>query len=222
MEALKNLPGDLLSYYVQGGAVMHMISVLSVASLTTIIYKLIAFRQVKLNLNEFISKVRGALLKGNVKGAMGVCEEHRGPVASIVKSGLLKFGKPRDEIEKTMENAAIHEVAYLEKYLTVLATIANIAPLLGFLGTVVGMILSFEIIAQHGLNNPGLVAKGISVALLTTAYGLIVAFVTQPFYNYFISKVATHTREMETAANILFETFDEMEKSGAAKAATTV
>ena len=89
-----------------------------------------------------------------------------------------------------MENAAIHEVAYLEKYLTVLATIANIAPLLGFLGTVVGMILSFEVIAEHGLNNPGLVAKGISVALLTTAYGLIVAFVTQPFYNYFTSKVA--------------------------------
>ena len=66
-----------------------------------IVYKLIAFRRVKLNLTEFISKVRGALLKGNLKGAMGVCEENRGPVASIVKSGLLKYGKPRDEIEKT-------------------------------------------------------------------------------------------------------------------------
>jgi len=218
VEALKNLPGDLLGYYIQGGPVMHAISVLSLASLTTIIYKLIAFRQVKLNLNEFISKVRGALLKGNVKGAMGVCEEHRGPVASIVKTGLLKFGKPRDEIEKTMENAAIHEVAYLEKYLTVLATIANIAPLLGFLGTVVGMILSFEVIAEQGLNDPGAVAKGISVALLTTAYGLIVAFFTQPFYNYFTSKVGAYTREIETASNILFETFDEMEHSGASEA----
>jgi biopolymer transport protein ExbB len=176
----------------------------------TIIYKLIAFRQVKLNLTEFISKVRGSLLKGNVKGAMSICEEYRGPVAAIVKSGLLKHGKTHEEIEKTMENAAIHEVAYLEKYHTVLATIANIAPLLGFLGTVVGMILAFEVIAEQGLNDPGEVAKGISVALLTTAYGLIVAFVTLPFYNYFTSKVSAYTREIETASNILLETLDEM------------
>jgi len=216
VDSITNLPGDLLRYYLEGGAVMHMISVLSLASITTIIYKLISFRQVKLNLNEFISKVRGSLLKGNVQGAMGVCEEHRGPVASIVKTGLLKYGKPRDEIEKTMENAAIHEVAYLEKYLTVLATIANIAPLLGFLGTVVGMILAFEVIAEQGLNDPGAVAKGISVALLTTAYGLIVAFVTQPFYNFFTSKVGAYTRQIETASNILFETFDEMDQQGAA------
>ncbi len=216
MSSIADLPGDLLHYYLEGGAVMHMISVLSLASITTIVYKLISFRQVKLDLNEFISKVRGSLLKGNVQGAMGVCEEHRGPVASIVKTGLLKYGKPRDEIEKTMENAAIHEVAHLEKYLTVLATIANIAPLLGFLGTVVGMILAFEVIAQQGLNDPGAVAKGISVALLTTAYGLIVAFVTQPFYNFFTSKVGAYTREIETASNILVETFDEMDQTSTA------
>lgn len=214
MDALNNFGGDLLRYYTDGGWVMHPISMLSIASMFTIVYKVIALRKVKLNLNEFVSKLRGALLKGNVKGAMGICEEHRGPVASIVKSGLLKFGKPRDEIEKTMENAAIHEVAYLEKYLTVLATISSIAPLLGFLGTVVGMVLSFEVIATQGLNDPGAVAKGISQALLTTAYGLIVAFFTQPFYNYFTSKVSSYTREIETASNILFETFDEMDETG--------
>ena len=109
----------------------------------------------------------------------------------------------------------VHEVAHLEKYLPVLATVANIAPLLGFLGTVVGMILSFAVIAQHGLNNPALVAKGISVALLTTAYGLVVAFVTQPFYNFFTSKVSAYTRQIETASNILFETFEEMDHSDA-------
>ncbi len=216
MNSIADLPGDLLHYYLEGGPVMHMISFLSLASITTIVYKLISFRQVKLDLNEFISRVRGSLLKGNVQGAMGVCEEHRGPVPSIVKTGLLKYGKPRDEIEKTMENAAIHEVAHLEKYLAVLATIANIAPLLGFLGTVVGMILAFEVIALQGLNDPGAVAKGISVALLTTAYGLIVAFVTQPFYNFFTSKVGAHTREIETASNILVETFDEMDQPSTA------
>jgi biopolymer transport protein ExbB len=213
--AIGDLGGDLWKYYIDGGVTMHFISALWLTSLSTIIYKLIIFRQVKLNLNEFISKVRGSLLKGNIKGAMGVCEEYRGPVSAIVKSGLLKFGKSHDEIEKTMENAAIHEVAYLEKYLAVLATVANIAPLLGFLGTVVGMILSFDVIATQGLNDPGAVAKGISVALLTTAYGLIVAFVTQPFYNFFTSKVGAYTREIETASNILFETFDEMEHQSA-------
>jgi biopolymer transport protein ExbB len=217
VETLANLPGDLWKYYNDGGPVMHMISILSLFSITTIVYKMIVFFRIRTNLNEFISKVRAALLKGNVKGAMVVCEETGGPLGAIIKTGLLKYGSPKDEIEKTMENAAIHEVAYLEKYLTVLATITNIAPLLGFLGTVVGMILSFEIIAIHGLNNPGLVAKGISVALLTTAYGLIVAFVTQPFYNFFSSKVASYTREIETAANILFETFDEMDRMGSQK-----
>jgi len=219
VEALRNLPGDLLRYYMDGGMVMHFISFLSLFSLTAIIYKLIVFRKMKLNVNQFMAQVRGNLLKGNVKGAMGVCEQHKSPVAAIIKAGLLKHGQPREQIEKTMESAAIHEVAYLEKYLTVLSTITAIAPLLGFLGTVVGMILSFEVIATQGLNDPGAVAKGISVALLTTAYGLIVAFFTQPFYNYFTSKVAAYTRQIETAANILLETFDEMDRMGGEKTA---
>lgn len=209
---MANLAGDLWKYYGDGGWVMHGISVLSLVAITTIIYKLIAFRRVNINVNDFIARVRSSLLKGNVKGAIQACEEQRSPVASIVKSGLLKFGQPRNQMEKAMENAAIHEIAYLEKYHTVLATVANIAPLLGFLGTVVGMVLSFDAIAKQGLNNPGLVAKGISAALLTTAYGLIVAFVTQPFYNYFTAKVAAYTRQIETAANIMFETIDEMDR----------
>jgi biopolymer transport protein ExbB len=216
-ETLSKLPGDLIEYYWDGGWVMHPISVLSIISLAVIIYKLIVFWRVRLNLNEFVSKMRANLLKGNVQGAIQVCEQYGGPVGAIMKSGLLKVGRPRDEIEKTMENAAIHEVAYLERYLTVLATVANIAPLLGFLGTVVGMVVSFDVIAEQGLNDPGAVAGGISQALLTTAWGLIVAFFTQPFYNYFMSKVAAYTRQIETAANILFETLDEMERMNVAK-----
>lgn len=215
---ITGLAGDLLQYYRDGGNVMHGIALLSILSITTIIYKMIVFRRVSMDVNTFIAKVRKSLLTGNVQGAVKVCEEHRGPVASIVKSGLLKFGSPRDEVEKTMANAAIHEVAYLEKYLAVLATITNIAPLLGFLGTVVGMVLSFDVIATQGLNNPGAVAKGISQALLTTAFGLIVAFVTQPFYNYFTSKISGHIREIETVSNILLETFDEVERMGTTKA----
>lgn len=213
--------GDLWKYYLAGGNTMHLITLCSLFSVTTIIYKLVVFSRVSTNVNEFIARVRSSLLKGNMKAAIQACEEQRSPVASIIKAGLLKYNDraPRQTIEKTMESASIHEVAYLEKYLAVLATVTNIAPLLGFYGTVVGMIMSFDVIAEAGLNNPGLVAKGISVALLTTAWGLIVAFISQPFYNYFSSRVAACIREIETAANIMFETFDEMDKMSGVKSA---
>ena len=221
MESLQNLPADLLRYYLAGGFVMHLISACALLSLATIAYKLVVFRRVKININEFIARVRSSLLKGNMKAAIQVCEEQRSPVASVVRTGLLKYGDraQRDQIEKTMESAAIHEVAYLEKHLPILATITTTAPLLGFVGTVVGMILAFDAIADAGLSNPGLVARGISVALVTTAWGLIVAFFTQPFYNYFLAKVAAYTREIQTAANILFETFDEIDRMSGIRSA---
>ena len=132
------------------------------------------------------------------------------PQMKIVRvDGSLFFGAVPN-VQRALR--ALRERAPEQKFLMVLATVTNIAPLIGFFGTVVGMILSFDVIAEHGLNNPGLVAKGISVALLTTAYGLIVAFVTQPFYNYFVGKISAYTRSMETVSNILFETFDEMER----------
>ncbi|MEE8412632.1 MAG: hypothetical protein V3S47_09010, partial [Acidobacteriota bacterium] len=109
-----NIVGDLFQYYQDGGLVMHGISMLSLVSVTTIIYKLVVFRRVSSNVNEFIARVRSALLKGNVKAAIEVCEESQTPVASVTKSALLKHGSPREQVEKSMENAAIHEVAYLE------------------------------------------------------------------------------------------------------------
>lgn len=214
MESLREFGGTLLKYYLDGGNTMHFITLCSVFSLTTIIYKMFVFRKAKSDISAFIGRIRSTLLKGDLKGAVQACEETRGPIAAILKSGLLKYGKTRDEIERTMENAAIHEVAFLEKYLTVLATVVNLAPLLGFYGTVAGMIISFDVIAKQGLNNPAAVARGISIALITTAYGLIVAFFTQPFYNYFVSRVSVYTREIETCSNILLETFDEMERLG--------
>ena len=206
--------GDLWTYYWDGGIVMHFISLCSFVGVMAIIYKLIVFRKARINTNDFISRMRKALLNGDIDGAVKVCDQFKGPVPIVCKTGLMKYGSSRDEIEKAMENAAIHEVAYLEKWLVAIATVTNIAPLLGFFGTVIGMIISFDVISKQGLNNPGMVAHGISVALLTTAWGLIVAFVCQPFYNWFTGKVAYHIREMETCSNILFETLDEMQGAG--------
>ncbi|MCB1053650.1 MAG: MotA/TolQ/ExbB proton channel family protein, partial [Acidobacteria bacterium] len=143
--------------------------------------------------------------------AVQVCETFKGPIASILKTGLMKFGDPKEEIEKSMENAAMHEIARLERGLPVLSSISNLAPILGFLGTVTGMINSFDALSQ--LNDPGAVAAGISQALITTAGGLIVAVPTLLAYSYFTTRVNAFIREIESASAVLMESFSQMERS---------
>ena len=199
----------------QGGVIMWMLLVFSVIALAIIIERFIALWRAKINVNEFLQKIRKALIVNrSVREAVKVCEQYRGPVASIMKVGLLKHGHPKEEVEKAIENAAAYEMGRLERGLTVLATTANVAPLLGFLGTVTGMIRSFDALAQAGLSNPGLVASGIKEALTTTAGGLAVAIPVQIAYNYFMSRIGRFVREIETAANMLLETFGEMKRSG--------
>ena len=209
--------GTLLHYFYQGGWVMYPLLAISIVSIGFIIERLyvIMFKS-KVNTNHLVAHVRKALLARDLRASVQVCEKYRGPVAAILKAGILKYGAPRDEVEKTIENSALHELARLERGLAVLASASNIAPIIGFLGTVVGMIASFDAIASQGLNNPALVAKGISVALITTAGGLIVAVITLPFYNFFTSRIAVFVREMETSANILLETFAEMDQAAPA------
>jgi biopolymer transport protein ExbB len=198
-----------------GGPVMWLLLGFSVVALAFIIERFIALRRAKINVNEFLNKIRKALIVNRSVGdAKKICEQYRGPVASIIKAGLLKYGRPKEEIEKTIENAALYELSRLERGLTVLATIANVAPLLGFLGTVTGMIASFDVLAEAGLSNPGLVAVGIKEALYTTAGGLAVAIPVQIAYNYFMSRINRFVRDIETAANMLLEAFTEMERSG--------
>jgi biopolymer transport protein ExbB len=153
--------------------------------------------------------LRGKLVDKDVPGAIAVCEHHRGPVAAIVKAGLLRYGRPKDELELALQDASAHELANLERGLPILATVAMISPLLGFLGTVTGMINSFEALASVGLNNPAAVAKGISEALITTAAGLSIAIPVQMAYNYFITNVNTVVRTMESAAHVVIESLGE-------------
>jgi biopolymer transport protein ExbB len=193
----------------------------SVAAVAVSIERFIALRRARINVNEFLAKVRKALVVNrSIREAIKVCEQYRGPVASIMKAGLLKYGQPKEDIEKTIENAALFEMGRLERFLPVLATTANVAPLLGFLGTVTGMIKSFDALAAAGLSNPGLVALGIKEALITTAAGLAIAIPVQLVYNYFMSRINKFVRDIETATNMLLETFGEMERSGIAPETT--
>jgi len=208
------IQGTLLYYLDKGGWITWVLFLISIVSVSLIVERFIVLHKAKIDVNEFLSKVRSLLLEENVDDAVAVCEEYRGPVPSIFKAGLLRYsqGRSRSDIEKVVENAAVHELSRLEKRLGILASITNVAPMLGFLGTVAGMIKSFKVIGEKGLDDPALVAEGISLALITTAAGLIVAVFTLPFYNYFTTKIGAIVQEMETSANFLFETFEEVKE----------
>jgi biopolymer transport protein ExbB len=183
----------------------------SLLALTVIIERFIALKKAKINVSEFLTRIRKALLVNrNVKEAIKICEQHRGPVASVMKAGLLRYGHSRDDIEKTIENAGLYELDRLERWMGSLATTSNVAPMCGFLGTVTGMIKSFATLASSGLSNPGAVAAGISEALITTAAGLFIAIPAQLAYNWYTTKINRFVRDIETATNMLMETFVEM------------
>ena len=206
------MTGQVAEYFRQGGLFMYPLLFFSVLAATVAIERFIVFSKAKINVNAFLTMIRKALLVNrNVKEAIKVCEQNKGPVASVMKAGLLRYGQPREEIEKTIENAALYELDRLEKRLGVLGTTANVAPMLGFLGTVAGMIKSFATLAEQGLTNPAAVAVGISEALITTATGLIIAIPAQLVYNWYTTKITRFVRDIETASNMLIETFIEMD-----------
>jgi biopolymer transport protein ExbB len=203
----------VLKLFNDGGFMMWPLLVFAIVTVALIIERFIALKKARIDAGEFTSQVRTVLLKNeDIKQAVKICENYRGPIAAIVKAGLLKYGRPKDEIEKTIENASLHEMAHLERGLAGLATLSNVAPITGFLGTVVGMINSFDTLAKEGLSNPGAVAIGIKVALITTAAGLVIAVPALLGYNWFTANIQRFVREMETSSNILLETFGEMQE----------
>ena len=207
--------GTIMELMHEGGAVMWILLAFSIVALAVMVERWIVLRSAKIKVNEFLAKLRKALIVNkSLRDAIKICEQYKRPLASIMKAGLLKYGQPREDIEKTIETAALHEMARLEKRLIVLASVANVSPLLGFFGTVSGMIKSFDALAEQGLSNPGAVAAGISEALVTTAAGLAVAIPTQLAYNFFMNSINKSVRDIETSTNMLLETFGEMERSG--------
>ncbi len=212
-----NIGGTFWELMGQGGPLMWALLIASIVAVTFIIERFVALHRAKINVNEFLAKLRKALIVNrSIRDAIKICEQYRGPVASIMKAGLLKYGQPKEDVEKTIENAALFEMGRLERGLVVLASVANIAPLIGFLGTVTGMMKSFDALAEAGLSNPGLVAIGIKEALTTTAAGLAVAIPVQLAYNYFMTRINKFVRDIETSTNMLLETFGELERSGIA------
>jgi biopolymer transport protein ExbB len=198
------------SYFAKGGPVMWPLLVLSILAVAVVVWRWLALRAATRNSAPLMSALRERLVAKDPMGAIEACDAHPGSVANIVRAGLLRLGRPRDEIELALQDASAHELMVLERGLPVLATVAMIAPLLGFLGTVTGMINSFDALAAVGLNNPAAVASGISQALITTAAGLMIAIPVQMAYNYFVVHVNGSVREMEAAGNVVLEAITEV------------
>jgi biopolymer transport protein ExbB len=206
--------GDLARVYLAGGPMMHPITLCSVVAVAVVVYKLVQFRRLQIDARELFGQVRQELLNGRVKEAAELCERRPGPASSVLHAGILKIGSAPEQVESSMETTALYELAQLEGKLGLLATIANLAPVLGFLGTVWGMIVAFDVIHARGLSDPGRVAGGIAQALYTTAWGLTVAAFALPSHNYLAGRVAAQARSLEMAGNVLQETFADMARMG--------
>jgi len=191
----------------KSGAIIYPIILCSIIAFGIILERLYYLRKIKIDAVAFMNNIEAALKRNKIAEAVKICEDTPGPIARIIKAGLLKHDRPRQEMREAIEDAGNQEVPRLEKYIKILATIAHIAPLLGLLGTVAGMAKAFQVIQMKAvmLNpvNTADLAGGIWQALLTTAAGLIVAIPAIVAYHYLVSKVQDFVLEMERSATEL-------------------
>lgn len=193
---------NLFDIFLKGGLIMWPILLSSIIGLAVSIDRFLMLRKAKINVPAFMVRIRGYIKKKDISGAISYCMEEKSPVANIVRKGLKKYKYGHDRVKDAIENAGSQEISKLEKGLSVLASVAGIAPLLGFLGTVTGMIQAFMTIEDlAGAANPSDLAGGIWEALITTAFGLIIGIPALALYNYFLSSVKKLVGEMETVAN---------------------
>ena len=199
----------LNQYYeliVRGGVLMWPILLCSIVALTIIIERFLALRRADVDAREFMDAMRQVLRQDRVQEALEQCDESNAPIARIMKAGILKHNRPKDDIREAIEDAARFEVPRLERYLSGLATCATVAPMLGLLGTVQGMIKCFaQIQNKRGQVSPADLAEGIGNALVATAAGLVVAIPALIVYNYFVTRVQGMVTEMEASSSELMD-----------------
>lgn len=191
----------------KGGPMMYLIILCSVIAFGIVIERMYNLNKARIDANRFMDEIINVLKRNKIIEAIEMCNKVPGPIAHIVKAGILKHDRSKAEIKEAVEEAAQLEIPRLEKHMPVLATIAHISPLMGLLGTVTGMIKSFQVIQQKALAmvpvNPGDLAGGIWEALLATLAGLSVAIPTYVAYNYLTSQIDNLVYDMEHSATDL-------------------
>ncbi|MHB8078697.1 MAG: MotA/TolQ/ExbB proton channel family protein [Candidatus Krumholzibacteriia bacterium] len=191
------------SLYVRGGVFMHWLLLAAIIGASYVIERFWTLSRARTDARKLIGSVITTLRSDGADAASQICQRTPGPVAAVMNAGLLKFGQGSAAVEKACAAAGAQELAYLERGLNWITAVINIAPLIGFLGTVSGMIHAFAAIATADQVNAKLVAGGISEALITTAAGLIIAIPCAAAYNYFVSVNDRFVNEMEKGAGEL-------------------
>jgi biopolymer transport protein ExbB len=197
---------NLLSILAKGGWLMIPIAIFSLIALGIFIERLLVLRKSQINFNAFLLKLRQHIINKDIESALKLCADAQSPIARIMGTGIKRHDQGREEIKDTIESAGRAEIYQLEKGYGTLATIAGVAPLTGFLGTVTGMIRAFMRIQELGGNvNATVLAGGIWEALITTAAGLFVGILTLLAYNYLVSKVQRFVFQLEVSSSNLLE-----------------
>lgn len=207
-----------VEFFRQGGDFMYALLFCSLLGLAVILERLWTLQRAHVNTRKLMTSVLTALREDGVEAAKGICTKTRGPIAAILHSGLLRADKGPEAVEKAIESAGAIEMSFLERGLVVLSTISNVAPMLGFSGTVSGMIHAFQAIAAAEQVSAKLVATGISEALITTLSGLLIAIPVQAAHNYFVSRIDRFVMEMEESSVDLVDTLVDMETRKTARA----
>ncbi len=201
----------MIAFLAKGGILVIPILLCSVFALAIVLERLYQFRKVRVKNPEFLQKIRAMLHKGKVEEALQIAQDNDNPIGRVLVQGIKKSHRSRDVAERAMSHAAEREIRDLERYLPALATIGNIAPLLGLLGTVIGMIKAFMVIEELGGKvNASVLAGGIWEAMLTTAMGLIVALPTIVAHSHLVTRVNYFSTLMQDSANEFLEALEDM------------
>ncbi|TVQ05191.1 MAG: MotA/TolQ/ExbB proton channel family protein [Balneolaceae bacterium] len=195
----------LVEKFNEGGEFMWPVLIALVLGLAIFLERIITLNLADINTRKFVLEVQQALQEGGIPAAQELCAKTRGPVASVFQAGLMRADEGIDAAEKAITTYGSIEMSFLERGLVWLSLFIAIAPLLGFLGTVVGMIEAFDAIEAAADISPSLVARGIKIALLTTAGGLLAGIILQIGYNYCVSKIDRLIADMEESSITLID-----------------
>ncbi len=207
----------MVDYFLQGGGFMWPILISGVSGIAFSLERLYHLLKGNIDVESFTNEVAGTLKESGVQAAITKCDKAKGPVRNIFLAALERIGLGASEAEKAIEARGTIEMASLEKNMAWISFFIGTAPMLGFLGTVVGMIRAFNDIKAADDISPAVVAGGISIALLTTAFGLIVAVVLQFFQNIALNMIESRVVDMEKGSEDLVNTIMDLEREGKLK-----
>lgn len=205
--------GDFFQNLSNGNSILLVIGACSVLSFTIFIERLLHLRRSEIDTNKFVINLRKVIKERNIAEAVNICEYTGGTIANIVKAGLLKHKRGREQVENAMEVAGLLEVAKLEKNAKILSIIAHIAPLIGLLGTVLGFIQAFSEMRMSGLMDISTtkIGEAMEYALVTTAAGLVVAIPTIVAFNYIVSRIEGFLLEIQTTSSEIVDLLQQEE-----------